>query len=94
MGYLLTHLKNNKKEIILAPLFKLLEAVFELLIPLVVANIIDNGIGAQNKSVIIYGFLLMAGLALLGIVSSITAQYFSAKASRSSLIKSAEKEQC
>ena len=81
MGYLLTHLKNNKKEIILAPLFKLLEAVFELLIPLVVANIIDNGISAQNKSVIIYGFLLMAGLALLGIVSSITAQYFSAKAS-------------
>ena len=73
-------MKSYKKECVLAPLFKMLEASFELFVPLVVAAIIDRGIGNNNR-IYIYqmGFLLVA-LGLIGLLCSVTAQYFSAKA--------------
>jgi ATP-binding cassette, subfamily B, multidrug efflux pump len=80
MKKLLIYLKNYKKETVLAPLFKLLEATFELIVPLVMASIIDKGIGQNDKSHIIYMGLLMVGLGVIGLICSITAQYFSAKA--------------
>ena len=80
MKKLLSYLKLYRKEAILGPLFKLLEASFELLIPLVVANIIDVGIAENNSQVIIRGAVLMAALGLIGMMFAITAQYFSAKA--------------
>lgn len=80
MKKLLKYLNNYKKESILAPLFKLLEAFFELLVPLVMANIIDRGIaGADMGYIWKMGFCLLA-LAVVGLVSSITAQFFAAKA--------------
>ena len=80
MKRLMIYLKEYKKESILAPLFKLLEAFFELLVPLVMANIIDYGISNRNM-----GYIGKMGLALLllgvvGLASSITAQFFAAKA--------------
>ncbi|MBQ9802462.1 MAG: ABC transporter ATP-binding protein [Clostridia bacterium] len=69
-----------KKEAILGPLFKMLEALFELFIPLVVADIIDIGIKNGDKSYIFARCGLMVALGLIGLVCSITAQYFSAKA--------------
>ncbi|MBQ4514792.1 MAG: ABC transporter ATP-binding protein [Anaerolineaceae bacterium] len=80
MKTVLSYLKHYRKEAILGPLFKLLEASFELLIPLVVANIIDVGIARGDESVIIRDAILMAVLGLVGMLFSITAQYFSAKA--------------
>ena len=80
MKTLLVYLKHYRKEAILGPLFKLLEASFELLIPLVVADIIDVGIAGADESIIIRDALLMAALGLIGMLFSITAQYFSAKA--------------
>ncbi len=80
MKTLLSYLKKNRKEAILGPLFKLLEASFELLIPLAVADIIDVGIADGNQSIIIRDAILMAALGLVGMLFSITAQYFSAKA--------------
>ena len=80
MRKLLKYLSDYKKECVLGPLFKLLEASFELLIPLVVANIIDVGIARGDESVIIRDAILMAVLGLVGMLFSITAQYFSAKA--------------
>ena len=80
MKTLLSYLKRYRKEAILGPLFKLLEASFELLIPLVVANIIDVGIAGADEGIIIRDALLMAALGLIGMLFSITAQYFSAKA--------------
>src|SRR5574344_835078 len=80
MKKLLIYLKNYKKETVLAPLFKLLEATFELIVPLVMASIIDKGIGQNDKSHIIYMGLLMVGLGVIRLICSITAQYFSAKA--------------
>jgi ABC-type multidrug transport system fused ATPase/permease subunit len=80
MKTLLSYLKQYRKEAILGPLFKLLEASFELLIPLVVANIIDVGIAGTDESIIIRDAVLMAALGLIGMLFSITAQYFSAKA--------------
>ena len=79
MKFIINILEKYKKETILAPLFKLLEASFELLVPLVVASLIDNGILKDNKSHIIHSFLLLVLLATVGLVSSVTAQYFSAK---------------
>ncbi len=77
---LLKYLRNYKKETVLAPLFKLLEASFELFVPLVMAAIIDHGIAASNKAYIFkMGGVLML-LALIGLACSITAQYFAAKA--------------
>lgn len=77
---LLKYLRNYKKETVLAPLFKLLEASFELFVPLVMAAIIDHGIGqADGVCVLKMGGVLIA-LGLIGLVCSITAQYFAAKA--------------
>lgn len=73
-------LGRYKKEAILGPLFKLLEALFELFVPLVVASLIDYGIASQNKQYIINMFLILILLAVIGLVCSITAQYFAAKA--------------
>ncbi len=73
-------LRRYKKEAILGPLFKLLEALFELFVPLVVASLIDYGIASQDKPYIIKMFLLLILLAVVGLVCSITAQYFAAKA--------------
>lgn len=73
-------LGKYKKEAVLAPLFKLLEALFELFVPLVVANLIDYGIAQNDKSYVVKMFLLMVLLAVVGLVCSITAQYFAAKA--------------
>lgn len=80
MKQILKYLKEYKKECICAPLFKLLEASFELIVPLVMAAIIDNGITASDKSYIwkMGGVLVL--LAAVGLISSVTAQYFAAKA--------------
>lgn len=80
MRKLLVYLKDYKKETVLAPLFKLLEASFELFVPLVMAAIIDVGIAEGNKSYIVRMGLVLVGLALVGLVCSITAQFFAAKA--------------
>ena len=80
MRALLKYLRNYKKETILAPLFKLLEASFELFVPLVMAAIIDYGIGKSDiRYVLKMGGVLIA-LGIIGLVCSITAQYFAAKA--------------
>ncbi len=81
MKRLLVYLKDYKKECVLAPLFKMLEASFELLVPLVIAAIIDTGIGeGAGKGYITKACLVLLALAFVGLVSSVTAQYFSAKA--------------
>ena len=80
MKKLLIYLKDYKKETILGPLFKLLEASFELIVPLVVASIIDVGIGNGDKNYILKMCGVMVLLGVVGLVSSITAQYFAAKA--------------
>lgn len=81
MKRLLVYLNDYKKECVLAPLFKMLEASFELVIPLVIAAIIDTGIGAgAGKGYIVKACLVLFGLAVVGLISSVTAQYFSAKA--------------
>ena len=73
-------MKSYKKECVLAPLFKMLEASFELFVPLVVAAIIDRGIGNNNRTYIYQMGLLLVALGLIGLLCSVTAQYFSAKA--------------
>lgn len=80
MKSLLIYLKDYRKESVLAPLFKMLEASFELLVPLVMAAVIDVGIGEKNESYIIKMCFVLIGLGLIGLICSITAQYFSAKA--------------
>ncbi len=80
MKKLLIYLRDYKKESVLGPLFKLLEASFELIVPLVVASMIDVGIGTGNKGYILKMCLIMAVLGLVGLVCSVTAQYFAAKA--------------
>lgn len=77
---MLFYLKDYKKEAILAPLFKMLEASFELFVPLVVAELIDAGIGNGDQKYILKMGLLLVLLGVIGLVSAITAQYFSAKA--------------
>lgn len=80
MGKLLIYLRDYKKESILGPLFKLLEASFELIVPLVMAAIIDTGIANQDRTYVFqYGAILIL-LGLIGLICSITAQYFAAKA--------------
>ncbi|MCD5504087.1 ABC transporter ATP-binding protein [Lactobacillus delbrueckii] len=81
MKYVFSYLKDYKKESVLAPLFKLLEALFDLFVPLVVARIIDYGIKERNQTYVFQQVGLLALLALLGITASITAQWFAAKAS-------------
>ena len=80
MKSLLIYLKDYKKESALAPLFKMLEAIFELIVPLVVAAIIDDGILKNDRSVIISRAMILILLATVGMVAAITAQYFAAKA--------------
>ena len=77
---LLVYLKDYKKECVLAPLFKMLEASFELFVPLVVAAIIDQGIGLSDQGYITKMVAVLVLLALIGLICSVTAQYFSAKA--------------
>lgn len=80
MRKLLIYLKDYKKESILGPLFKLLEASFELIVPLVVASMIDVGIPAQDKGYIVKMALVLVALGIIGLTSSVTAQFFAAKA--------------
>lgn len=80
MKKLLVHLKEYRKESILGPLFKLTEATFELLVPLVVAAIIDVGISNRDTGYIVKMCLLLVGLAVVGLTCAITAQFFAAKA--------------
>lgn len=80
MKSLLIYLKDYKKESVRAPLFKMLEASFELLVPLVMAAVIDVGIANRDEPYIIKMCLVLIALGLIGLVCSITAQYFSAKA--------------
>ena len=80
MKKLLVYLKDYKKESILGPLFKLLEATFELIVPLVMAAIIDTGVATGDKSYIMKMCVVRVLLAVIGLTCSITAQYFAAKA--------------
>ena len=80
MKKVLCYLKYYKKETILAPLFKMLEASFELFVPLVIASMIDKGIEGNNKSYILSMGAILVLLGIIGLVCSVTAQYFSAKA--------------
>lgn len=80
MKQLLSYLKQYKKECILGPLFKLLEALFELLVPLVMTSIIDVGIRYGDREYILQRCGILVLLAVVGLVCSITAQYFAAKA--------------
>ena len=80
MKKLLVYLKSYKKETILAPLFKMLEASFELFVPLVIAAIIDTGIENKDIPYIARMAILLVVLAVIGLACSLTAQYFSAKA--------------
>ncbi|OLA54173.1 MAG: ATP-binding protein [Roseburia intestinalis] len=80
MKKLLVYLKDYKKESVLGPLFKLLEATFELIVPLVMAAIIDTGVATGDKSYIMKMCMVLVLLAVIGLTCSITAQYFAAKA--------------
>ena len=80
MKDLLRYLKNYKKECVLAPLFKMLEAIFELFVPLVVASIIDKGIGGGDRTHIIKCCGVMITLGIVGLISAVSAQYMAAKA--------------
>lgn len=80
MKNLLIYLKDYKKECVLAPLFKMLEAIFELFVPLVMASVIDVGIAEGDTSYIIKMCLTLILLGIVGLISAVTAQYFSAKA--------------
>lgn len=81
MRSLSIYLKNYKKESILAPFFKFLEVVFDLLVPVIIARMIDVGIAQNNRGVIVQNFFLLILMAAAGLTVSITAQYFAAKAS-------------
>ncbi|MBQ9610496.1 MAG: ABC transporter ATP-binding protein [Lachnospiraceae bacterium] len=83
MKRLLSYFKNYKLKSVLAPLFKMLEASFELLVPLVMAAIIDNGINNNDKLYIYKMGLVLIALGIIGLVCSVTAQYFSAKVAMS-----------
>lgn len=80
MRKLLKYLKGYEKESVIGPLFKMLEASFELIVPLIMANIIDIGIKNQDKSYIIRCGIILVFLGVLGLSCSLTAQYFAAKA--------------
>ena len=80
MKKLLIYLKDYKIESVLAPLFKMLEALFELFVPIVMARVIDVGIPLGDRNYVIRMCLIMLLLGLIGLICSITAQYFSAKA--------------
>ena len=80
MKRLLRYMKGYGRECVLGPLFKLLEASFELLIPLVVADIVDTGISSGDKGYIIKMCLVMVALGVVGLISAVLAQFFAAKA--------------
>ena len=80
MKNLLKYLKGYEKQCVLGPLFKLLEATFELLVPLVVARIVDQGIGSGNTGYIVKMCLVMVALGVIGLIMAVCAQYFSAVA--------------
>ena len=80
MNGMLKYLKKYRKECVLAPLFKMLEASFELMVPLVMKVIIDQGIGGGDRGMVVRMVLVMVALGLIGLASSVTAQYFSARA--------------
>ena len=80
MKQLLKYMKGYEKQCVLGPLFKLLEATFELLIPLVVATIVDTGIGSGDKGYIVKMCLVMVALGVIGLICAVTAQYFAASA--------------
>lgn len=80
MKHLRPYMKKYRLQSILAPAFKMLEAGFDLTVPLLVARIIDDGIAAGNNQVILQNFALMLLMALLGLACSFTAQFFAAKA--------------
>lgn len=80
MKKLLVYLKGYEKETVLAPLFKMLEALFELFVPLVMAAVIDVGIGGHDRGYVIRMCLVLITLGVIGLACSITAQYFAAKA--------------
>ncbi|MBQ8730492.1 MAG: ABC transporter ATP-binding protein, partial [Lachnospiraceae bacterium] len=78
MKKLLVHLKEYKVESILGPLFKLLEASFELMVPFVIKSIIDTGIANNDKEHIVKMCLILVLLGVVGLISAVTAQYFAA----------------
>ena len=80
MKKLLPYLKGYERECILGPLFKLLEAAFELIVPLVVARIVDQGIVSGDQGYVVKMCLVMVGLGIVGLIMSVSAQYFSAVA--------------
>ncbi len=80
MKHLFSCLKSYKKETVLAPLFKLLEASLELVVPLIVGAIVNNGISSGDVSYILYGCLILVALGAVGLGFSLTAQYFAARA--------------
>jgi len=79
MKNLLIYLKNYKKELFFGPLFKLLEAIFELIVPLVMAKIIDNGIGNNNSSYILKMSIIIVVLGICGLGFALTCQYLASK---------------
>ena len=76
---LLKYLKYYKKETVLAPLFKMLEAMFELMVPLVVAHMIDYGIAGADRGILYRSVALLILLCAVGFSAAVSAQYFSAK---------------
>ena len=80
MKKLLKYMRGFGKECFLGPLFKLLEASFELFIPLVVASLVDQGIGMENRSYAVRMCIVMIALGIIGLVCAVTAQYFAARA--------------
>lgn len=81
MRSLLKYLKGYKVESVIAPLFKMLEASFELIVPLITARIIDIGIADRDKSFILHQCIILVLLGVVGLICSLTAQYFAAKSS-------------
>ena len=81
MKKLLVHMKGHRKQCVLAPLFKMLEACFELFIPIVVASIIDVGIKNNDTSYIVWCCVIMVALGAIGLTCTLFAQYFSSSAS-------------
>ena len=79
MKQILSYIKPYKWQAILGPLFKLLEATFELLVPFVVAAIVDNGIAARDRSYVVWACAILAGFGLFGFIFAVAAQYFSAR---------------
>ncbi len=80
MKKLLVYLKDYKKECVLGPLFKMLEATFELIVPFIIASLIDNGIKASNGTHIIKMGIILISFAVIGLVCALTAQYYAARA--------------